>query len=628
MTLESFPEELKHRYNSAEHIGSGGFAHVFKAKRNSDGKVVAVKFPRKFDEAVGKSFIKEIKVWEKLKHPNIVEIYDMNIIPMPYLELEYIEGGDLEKLKKPLDVVDACQMVYDIAAGIEYAHKQGIVHRDLKPKNILLTGEHVPKITDWGLSKVIAESKSSSQSGVFTLQFAAPEQVSPKKFGKADERTDIYQLGAILYDLITNDPPFKGDDIAEIASAIALEKPIPPSKLNLKAGAVEDIVMRCLQKKKEDRFQSAGELRTELAEFIKKDFGESLCLSISSGDIKRSALYCAELCQFNAQSGNVKDAMKYALDLKKYAGTEVRKDVDAIVEELRHRMENDLGIGKELLNKMDIVFHQVKMGWGKKKKQKDPEDNDLAIVSQKKKEQLDSLYDRGIRAANDRDWETAISTFQQVVTIENKYKDAAVRLSLAMAEKQKDEDKAKHKTDIDHGFKAGSKVEEQLFHFPPDFRPPGVTIQDLPVLRRVIHKAFVFGVIGFILGFFFGLLINPRYPEPAFFFGFLFGIISLIMPIYNSYKRGNECAIMGIVTYLRAAGTSSRDLAFYLCITDDDWNILRDKNGISLPSIQVIFGTDQVEGPILTEGNKIIMKGHFWADKSKPMMAKQIWNLS
>lgn len=265
---QPFPNELKHLYDNAEFIGSGGFARVFKARRK-DGRVVAVKIPLSLDEATGKSFLREITSWQRLSHKNIVSLFDANILPIPYLEQEYCDGGSLESLKKPLEISKACEIVFDIAEGLKYAHKQGIVHRDLKPQNILLTKDEVPKITDWGMSRVIAESRSSTEDG-YTPAYASPEQVSPKKFGKTDERTDIYQLGVIFYNLLTNELPFKGDNLAAIALAIAMEKPVAPSELNPESREVEHVVLRCLSKNKEERYQSVEKLQKELSKFIKK----------------------------------------------------------------------------------------------------------------------------------------------------------------------------------------------------------------------------------------------------------------------------------------------------------------------------------------------------------------------
>ena len=269
-TPSGFPPELQPGYTNIEFIGKGGFARVFKAKRKRDSRVVAVKIPISLDETTGKSFMKEIKAWEELKHPNIVELYDMNIMPTPYFEMEYVEGGGLERVKKPLDIDNVISIILNIAEALRYAHGRGVIHRDLKPHNILLTEDMLPKITDWGLSRVLAESKTSSIMG-FTPAYAAPEQVSPEQFEKTDERTDVWQLGVIFYELSTGKPPFIGENIAEIINAIINNEPIPPSEVNPDSKSIEHIIMKCLRKKKDERYQSVDELIEDLEDYRPED---------------------------------------------------------------------------------------------------------------------------------------------------------------------------------------------------------------------------------------------------------------------------------------------------------------------------------------------------------------------
>ena len=206
-TPKTFPPELEHLYYDANFIGKGGFARVFKARRKKDGKLVVVKIPISLDEATGKSFFREMTNWLGLKHENIVELYDANILPIPFLELEFCDSS-LESIPKPIEVEKAAWLIFNIAEGLKHAHNKGIVHRDLKPRNVLLK-DGVPKISDWGLSKIASESSSSTVA--FTPLYAAPEQVS-RKFGSPDNRTDIWQLGVIFYELVTGELPFKGSD--------------------------------------------------------------------------------------------------------------------------------------------------------------------------------------------------------------------------------------------------------------------------------------------------------------------------------------------------------------------------------------------------------------------------------
>ena len=265
-----FPPELESRYVDIRHIGRGGVAHVFAAHRKSDNRLVAVKIPISFDEVTGKCFLNEIAAWQALRHKNIVEVLEVNILPVPYVEMEYVPGS-LEAVAKPLPVWKAVHLVHGIADGLAYAHAHGIIHRDIKPHNILVTGEFVPKITDWGMSKVIATTMEKSSVAGFSLSYAAPEQVSPAEFGRTDVRTDIYQLGALFYELVTGSIPFGGESIVEVGNAIVREDPVPPTEYNPEAEAVEKIILKCLAKNPADRYQTADELLDALSRYLDED---------------------------------------------------------------------------------------------------------------------------------------------------------------------------------------------------------------------------------------------------------------------------------------------------------------------------------------------------------------------
>lgn len=177
----------------------------------------------------------------------------------------------LNRWQNPCPVWKAVHLVHGIADGLAYAHAHGIIHRDIKPHNILVTGDFVPKITDWGMSKVIATTMEKSSVAGFSLSYAAPEQVSPAEFGRTDVRTDIYQLGALFYELVTGSIPFGGESIVEVGNAIVREEPIPPTEYNPDAEAVEKIILKCLAKNPADRYQTAGELLDALSRYLDED---------------------------------------------------------------------------------------------------------------------------------------------------------------------------------------------------------------------------------------------------------------------------------------------------------------------------------------------------------------------
>lgn len=267
-----FPRELENKYTDISFVGRGGIAWVFSAYRKTDGVRVAVKIPISFDEVTGKCFLNEIAAWETLLHENIVEVSAVNILPVPYVEMEFVPGS-LEALEKPLPVWKAVHLISGVADGLHYAHSHGFIHRDIKPHNILLTDDMVPKITDWGMSKVLAADVKKSSVAGFSLSYAAPEQVSPSEFGRTDERTDIYQLGVVFYELVTGSIPFGGESIVEVGNAILRESPLAPSEYNPDAEPVEKIILKCMEKDPEKRYQSAGELLAALKGYLDEDDG-------------------------------------------------------------------------------------------------------------------------------------------------------------------------------------------------------------------------------------------------------------------------------------------------------------------------------------------------------------------
>ena len=354
----SFPPELLQYYENPILIGQGGFARVFRVKRKKDGKEVAVKVPISLDVSVGKSFIKELENWTKLRHENIVEVYDYNVLPIPYFEMELCDEN-LDDMEKPMEIERAAWITFNIAEGLKYAHKKGIVHRDLKPKNILLK-KGIPKITDWGLSKLTAESRSSSIQA-FSPSYAAPEHILPNRFGDKDERTDIWQLGVILYELVTGKLPFEGEDFIEVTHRIIEEDFVPPSELNEEAEKVEHIINRCLKKKREERYQSIDELQKDIAEVLNIEYKTQLKESLQEKNLSRSAYYCGELLLINMKVEEIHDAYKYATDLLRYSEGEIKETLEKLCKELKERIENNLGIPEELIEKAKLIVHKMRM---------------------------------------------------------------------------------------------------------------------------------------------------------------------------------------------------------------------------------------------------------------------------
>ena len=259
-------------YTITHKIGSGGFAIVYKARDKENDKIVAIKLPKFLDEtldaSVYKKFKAEANMWKKLKHKNIVKIYNSNIEPIPHIVMELMEGGDLKHLlsKHRFSVQESMEIMLQVSSGMAYAHRMASVHRDIKPENILFTLDGIPKITDWGIGKYMASEGASNTTGTKgTLKHSAPEQISRKKFGKIDWQTDIFQLGILFYELLTGKNPFMDDDPAGIIGKILHEEVLPPSSINQAISPPLDrLILKCLSKEKEGRWVSADVLFSQL----------------------------------------------------------------------------------------------------------------------------------------------------------------------------------------------------------------------------------------------------------------------------------------------------------------------------------------------------------------------------
>jgi len=352
----NFPDELTPYYINPRLIGKGGFARVFKVNRIKDNAEVAIKIPISRDPSIGKSFIKEIENWTKLKHNNIVEIFDYNVLPIPYFEMELCDSS-LETMIKPMEIDRASWLIFNIAEGLKYAHNKKIIHRDIKPQNILLK-KGIPKISDWGLSKLTTENKTSSMVA-FSPVYAAPEHIS-KKFGNKDEQTDIWQLGIIFYEIVTGKLPFEGDDISEIGFKIVSEDYIPPSRFNVEAKKVENIIINCLQKEKEKRYKNIEMLQRELARVLNIEYKILLTESQNINNYSKSAYFCGELLLINMKIGEKKDAYKYATNMLKYAKEDSKEELKNLCKELEERIENDLDINEKLIQKAEIIMHKTR----------------------------------------------------------------------------------------------------------------------------------------------------------------------------------------------------------------------------------------------------------------------------
>jgi len=257
-----FPPSLEKKFADAEFIGEGGLAKVFRAKNMKTGETVAIKVPARFDEETGIHFTRDILHWQELHHKNIIQVRSSNILPVPYIEMEYATTS-LAGQKLPLDEKRALAIIHGVAEGLAYAHERGIIHRDIKPENILLDASGIPKITDWGLAKAIEDPRQTAALS-FSPAYAAPEQVAPDIFGKPGVGTDIYQLGVLFCELLTGSVPFSRKSLHETTNAIVSDKP----EIRLWEGSHVDeiqlIIQKCLEKQPQDRYRSVTAFLSDL----------------------------------------------------------------------------------------------------------------------------------------------------------------------------------------------------------------------------------------------------------------------------------------------------------------------------------------------------------------------------
>lgn len=245
--------------------GEGGMARVYKARYK--GKIVAVKVPKMdLAETIDKStlnrFGKEKRIWGSLHHKNIVSLLDS---PKPeILVMEFCESNLRNVISEgSLDLNSALNMALKILDALDFAHHYGIAHRDLKPENILICGGE-PKITDWGIAKIMLDV-STKTGGFITPLYSAPEQIDPKNFGHSDWRTDIWQIGCLLYEMLSGMPPFKAEHPLQLISMIVNDE---PSRIEDIPDQIWNIIQKCLAKRKNDRWQSIGEIKIKIQEFL------------------------------------------------------------------------------------------------------------------------------------------------------------------------------------------------------------------------------------------------------------------------------------------------------------------------------------------------------------------------
>ncbi len=263
------------RYDIMETLGEGTTGVVYKARDSKFNRIVALKalsiggeIPEKERVEFLQRFSVEAHAAGNLPHPNIVTIYDTDVDSrrqVPFITMEYVEGRSLEDLLQEdgsFSANKALDITIQVAEGLGFAHKREIVHRDIKPANILLDGNGTVKITDFGIARVSTSTLTTSGQFLGTPTYMSPEQV----FGdQVDGRSDLFSLAIVLYQMITGELPFPGNNITTIAYKIVNTTPPPPTHINYcLADGFDALLSRGMAKKPAERFQTANQMIAEL----------------------------------------------------------------------------------------------------------------------------------------------------------------------------------------------------------------------------------------------------------------------------------------------------------------------------------------------------------------------------
>ncbi len=268
-------KKIDGRYEILELIGVGGMANVYRARDVVENRMVAVKILREEfleNEEFLRRFRNESKAIALLNHPNIVKVYDVSFSEkLPAIVMEYIDGVTLKDYIDQQHVLtwkEAVHFTVQILRALQHAHDRGVVHRDIKPQNIMLLSDGTIKVMDFGIARMSrSEQRTLTQSAIGSVHYISPEQACG---GDTDEKTDIYSVGIMLFEMLTGRLPFEADSPVSVALKQIQSQPLLPREINPEIPeALEEITMRAMQKDPAKRYQSAAEMLQDIDEFKK-----------------------------------------------------------------------------------------------------------------------------------------------------------------------------------------------------------------------------------------------------------------------------------------------------------------------------------------------------------------------
>lgn len=264
-------QTLDNRYRLLSVISSGGMASIFQAKDTDTGETVAIKVPHmrlEADPACFARFQREAEIGKRLQHPNILRFIETPDQQRPYIVMEYVDGRPLGALLtegEPFPIEEAVKIASSVCEALSYLHEREIIHRDLKPHNIMIGEDGSLRLIDFGLAKSAAMRRitfGGFSPTLGTVEYMAPEQVNRKR---GDERTDIYSLGSMLYEMTTGHRPFNEPDLYLNAHARVIGDPVAPRELNPQISEeLEEVILHAMERDPRRRFASAAEMKAQL----------------------------------------------------------------------------------------------------------------------------------------------------------------------------------------------------------------------------------------------------------------------------------------------------------------------------------------------------------------------------
>ena len=265
---------LDNRYEILDVLGTGGMAVVYKARCHRLNRLVAIKILKEDnfkDEDFRRRFHAESQAVAMLGHPNIVSIYDVSTSPMAdYIVMELIEGITLKQYMEKKGVLnwkETLHFAIQIAKALEHAHSKGIVHRDIKPHNVMVLKNGSVKVMDFGIARLISRGNTLTKEALGSVHYISPEQA---KGGRVDNRSDIYFLGVVMYEMMAGRPPYDGDSPVSVAIQHINGGAVMPSVINPNIpGGLEQIIMKAMAHNVANRYLTATEMLTDMDEFRK-----------------------------------------------------------------------------------------------------------------------------------------------------------------------------------------------------------------------------------------------------------------------------------------------------------------------------------------------------------------------